>query len=124
MSDYRKLRVWLKAHETIVAVYRSTQRFPSVERYGLTLQIRRAAAIPSNLAEGSGRKSPGEFSRFVKISLGSASELEYQLLLARDLGYLAAEEHLQLAERVDHVKRMLGSLIESVAARSPKPMQR
>jgi four helix bundle protein len=119
MSDYRRLKVWARAHRLVLEVYGATQRFPAIERGGLMQQMRRAAsAVPTNLAEGSGRKSRKELSRYAKISLGSASELEYQLLLARDLGYLDASCHDALAESTDEVKRMLGALIRTLDSRT------
>jgi len=89
MQDYRKLKVWQKAHELALAVYEASARFPREEVYALTSQIRRAAAsVPSNIVEGCGRGSNAELMRFLYIALGSANEVEYQLLLARDLGFL------------------------------------
>lgn len=93
MSDFKQLAVWQKAHEATLEVYKITRSFPSDERFGLTSQIRRAAvSIGSNLAEGRGRKSDADFARFVRIALGSAYELQYQLLVARDIGYIAGHE--------------------------------
>lgn len=112
MGDYRSLRVWEEAHAVTLEVYRVTRSFPRAELYGLSSQMRRAAvSIPTNLAEGSGRGGSKDFARFVRISLGSASELEYQLLLARDLGYLDAGSCSPLMNRVDHIKRMLARLM-------------
>jgi four helix bundle protein len=86
MRDYRDLQVWTKAHRLALACYKGTQCFPFEERFGLTSQIRRAAAsIPANLAEGCGRRSDGEMARYVQIAMGSGAELSYHLLLARDL---------------------------------------
>ena len=87
MQDFRNLSVWRLAHELTLAAYRETSRFPSSEQFGLTSQMRRSAAsIATNIAEGCGRGSDADFGRFLQIALGSASELEYQLLLAADLG--------------------------------------
>ena len=117
MGDYRELRVWREAHELTLAVYRVSAAFPSAELYGLTSQLRRAAAsVPANLAEGTGRRSDREMVRFSKIALGSANELEYHLLLARDLGLLQPAVHLRLAKRVQSVKSMLARLIETLRA--------
>jgi four helix bundle protein len=83
MQDFRDLRVWVLAHEVTLAVYRITAAFPREELFGLTSQIRRSAAsIPANLAEGCGRNGNAEFARFCSIAMGSASELDYHLLLA------------------------------------------
>ena len=111
MQDFRELKVWQKAHETVLAVYRATADFPADERYGLTSQVRRSAAsVAANLAEGRCRPSDRDFGRFVGIALGSASETEYYLLLARDLGLFDEAHYVQLAEQIQEVKRMLSSL--------------
>jgi four helix bundle protein len=111
MKDFRGLKVWEKAHALALTVYKASAAFPSLERFGMTAQIRRAAAsIPANLAEGCGRQSDRELGRYVAIAMGSASELEYHLLLSRDLGYLSAVMHDELAARVVEVKRMLTGL--------------
>ena len=115
MQDFKKLRVWQAAHELVLAVYQATEVFDAVEQYGLTSQIRRAAvSIPSNVAAGCGREGNGELHRFLHIAMGSASELEYQLLLARDLHYLEAETYAALVESLLSVKRMLNALIQKV----------
>ncbi len=88
MRDFRKLEVYQDSMQMVIAVYRITKDFPVIEKYGLTQQIQRAAvSIPSNIAEGASRDSSKEFSRFIQIALGSAFELETQLLLAEELGY-------------------------------------
>ena len=111
MQDFRELKVWQKAHEAVLAVYRATAEFPPDERFGLTSQVRRSAAsVAANLAEGRCRPSDRDFGRFVGIALGSASETEYYLLLARDLGFLAEAQYAQLTDQVQEVKRMLSSL--------------
>ena len=98
-----------------LAVYRHTQHFPTEERYGLTNQIRRAViSIPSNIAEGCGRSSDADFGRFLQIAFGSASELQYQLLLARDLGYLPESIYPTLNAQVIEVKKMLTALITAI----------
>lgn len=84
MKDFKKLIVWKKAHEMTLNIYRTTKSFPKDEVYGLTSQLRRAASsIPANIAEGCGRNSDAELARFLQIAAGSASEVEYHLLLAR-----------------------------------------
>ena len=115
MRDFRDLKVWGKAHELALGVYRATSGFPRDELYGLTSQIRRCAvSIPSNIAEGCGRRSNPDLARFLQIAMGSASELDYQLLLARDLGYLDPAVHARLSEETASVKKMLSSLINKV----------
>ncbi|MBM3123183.1 MAG: four helix bundle protein [Chloroflexi bacterium] len=118
MKDFRKLKVWDRSHRLAIAVYGATTRFPRSEVFGLTSQMRRAAvSIPSNLAEGCGRRTDAELSRFSDIALGSASELEYQILLARDLGYLD-EASAGLGSEVVEVKRMLGGFIRQLGRAS------
>ena len=112
MQDFRELKVWVKGYDLTLAVYKKTVRFPREELYGLTSQIRRASAsIPANIAEGCGRGSSPELRRFLEIAMGSASELEYRLLLARDLGYFLPTDYAQLYQSTCEVKRMLASFI-------------
>lgn len=109
--------VWEKAHQLTLAIYQHTESFPSEEQYGLTSQIRRAgSSVAANLAEGCGRGSDADFARFVQNAIGSASELDYHLLLARDLGYLSAEVYDTCKEQVDRVLRMLHGLLKRLRA--------
>lgn len=113
MKDFKDLKVWVKAHEVTLAIYESTRNFPRQEIYGLTSQMRRAAAsIPANIAEGCGRRSDAELHRFLQIARGSASELEYHLLLARDLNFMSDVEFRRMESRVEEVQRMLTSLVQ------------
>lgn len=115
MRDFHKLQVWEKSHCLALEVYRATRNFPKAETFGLTNQLRRAVvSIPSNIAEGSGRDGNTEFRRFLEIASGSASEVEYQLLLSRDLGYLDAESYKSLNAQVIEIKMMLFSFKEYV----------
>ncbi|MBG8553582.1 four helix bundle protein [Hymenobacter guriensis] len=108
MFDFRKLIVWQEGHQLTLAVYQATRPFPKEELFGLTSQMRRSAAsIPHNIAEGCGRNSYAELARFVTISMGSASELETQLLLAKDLLYLSAPEAEVLTQHCSRLRRML-----------------
>ena len=92
MKDFRELRVWGKAHEMALGCYRLTAEFPRTELFGLTSQIRRCgSSIPANIAEGCGRLGNTELHRFLQIACGSASELEYHFLLAKDLGYIQTQ---------------------------------
>ena len=117
MRDFRELKVWEKAHLLTLQVYGSTKNFPSDERFGLTLQLRRAAAsVPMNIAEGCGRESERELARFMSIADGSASEVEYQLLLAGNLKYIQDETYRELNQQVNEVKRMLNSFIRKLTA--------
>lgn len=113
MGDYKRLAVWQKAHRLTLDIYRSTSDFPHTEQYGLTGQIRRASAsVPANIAEGSGRGGDLELARFLRIAVGSASELEYHLLLAHDLGYMGNNSYAQIDQQVAEVLRMLTGLIQ------------
>jgi four helix bundle protein len=117
MKDFRSLLVWQKAHSLTLASYRATRTFPKLETYGMISQIRRSAAsVAANLAEGCGRRGNGEFHRFLNIAAGSASELEYHFLLARDLGFLQDDVYRQLNTAAVEVKRMLGALMSKVDA--------
>ncbi len=115
MQDFKKLRVWEKSHQLTLAVYKATLRFPKDEFYGLRSQIRRASSsMPANVAEGCGRGGKSELPRFLQVAMGSASELEYHLLLAHDLGFLNSKEYGQLERDVVEVKRMLAALIQTI----------
>lgn len=116
MQDYRQLRVWQRSHQVVLDVYAATKRFPRDEIFQLTSQIRRSAySVPSNIAEGCGRGTDADFGRFLSIASGSASELDYQLLLARDLTYLDPAAHETLSTGLGEARRMLGALIQTVA---------
>ena len=115
MQNFKTLKVWGKGHELTLAVYKATVRFPKDELYGLTSQIRRAcASIPANIAEGCGRGGKTELGRYLQIAAGSASELEYHLLLAHDLGLLLDAEYKPLENRAVELKRMLSSFIDKL----------
>jgi four helix bundle protein len=115
MADLKQLKVWQKAHQVTLDIYRTTQQFPRSETYGLCAQMRRCAvSIGSNIAEGRGRDGDGDFSRFIQIASGSAAELEYQILLAKDLGYLDDSEYAKLNSNLAEVGRMLISLRGSI----------
>lgn len=111
MQDFRQLKVWGRAHELVLKVYDSTNTFPSEERYGLTSQLRRASSsIPTNIAEGCGRSSDADFARFLSIAIGSASEVEYLLILSHDLNFVPQTSYEALTAHVTEVRRMLISL--------------
>ena len=115
MKDFRSLLVWRKAHELTLAVYKATKQFPNDERFGLTSQMRRSSAsIPTNIAEGCGRGSNPEFQRFLQIAFGSASELDYQLILAMDLAFVTRPDYEDLYSKLIEIRRMLASLIRKV----------
>ena len=130
MGDFRKLEVWQVAHKVVCEIYRETANFPKTEVYGLTAQLRRSAAsVPANIAEGCGRRGDAEFSRFVRISLGSATELEYHLLLAHDVGFLSAAPYERLSAQAHRIQGMLAGLNRTLkkprvkpTAHSPQPI--
>jgi four helix bundle protein len=117
MKDFRDLVVWQKAHRLTLSAYKLTATFPKEERYGLTSQIRRCAvSIAANIAEGCGKRGNAEFQRFLNIASGSASELEYEFMLARDLGFVTGTDYAEVEQQVTEVKRMLAGLVNKVAA--------
>ena len=113
--SYRELLVWQKAKALAVQVYRGTESFPRTEIYGLTSQLRRAAvSVASNIAEGQGRLTCGEFVHFLGQARGSLLELETQLDIALDLAYLNAKQHRLFADEIYQVLGLLNRLIESL----------
>jgi four helix bundle protein len=130
MSDYTKLKVWEAAHQFTIDIYNITKKFPTNEQYGLTSQIRRSSSsIPTNIVEGTGQLENGNLIRFLGIAKGSAFESEYQLLLAKDLGYINEEEYNTLTSKVKSIIHMLIALINSLKnpqpeTRNPKPATR
>jgi four helix bundle protein len=119
MQYFKKLTVWQKSHSLAVAAYQATAAFPKYELYGLTSQIRRACvSIPANIAEGCGREGNAELARFLQIALGSATELEYHILLVRELKMLNNQDYEQLDREVGEVRRMLISLIQKLRGKS------
>lgn len=110
---HKDLDVWKLSMELVVDIYRLTKSFPKSEVYGLTSQIRRAAvSITSNIAEGAARKNTKEFIQFLYISLGSIAEIDTQLIINQRLGY--AEVNGELADRIEHVRKMLINLIRKL----------
>ena len=110
---HKDLDVWKLSVDLVVDIYRLTESFPKNELYGLTSQIRRAAvSIPSNIAEGAARKNTKEFIQFLYISLGSIAEIDTQLIISQRLGY--AEINGELADRIEHVRKMLINLIRKL----------
>jgi four helix bundle protein len=115
MKDFRDLQVWHRAHALTLAIYRFTATFPPEERYGLTTQLRRSSSsVAANMAEGCGRNGDPERARFCSIAMGSASELEYHLLLARDLNLLNEPDYIGLSGQTTEVKRMLTGLQQTL----------
>jgi four helix bundle protein len=114
VGSYEQLRTWQAAHQLVLEVYRATHQWPPAERYGLTVQARRAAvSIPANLAEGVAKLGRREFRRFLDIALGSLSELRYLLQLARDLQYLNQSDAARLEPHVNQTGRMLWKLYQA-----------
>jgi four helix bundle protein len=120
MGDYRQLLVWRRAHAFTLNVYQSTRSFPPAEQFGLTSQLRRAAiSIVSNIAEGSGRRADRDHARFLSIARGSTCEVECQLLLSRDVGYLNEDAWESLDGECRGIGRMLTGLILALRGRGP-----
>lgn len=117
MRDFKQLKVWQNAHRLVLDIYSQSKVFPDDERFSLTAHLRKSAtSVASNIAEGCGRQGGRELARFLSIAAGSASETEYQLLLARDLGYLPPKAHDHLAVQVSEVRRMLQSFMHKLTA--------
>ncbi|MFC6860610.1 four helix bundle protein [Zunongwangia atlantica] len=115
MIDYRKYTVWQKSHQLVLEIYSLTAYFPESEKFNLVSQIKRAAvSIPTNIAEGCGRETQKELVRFLFISSGSAHELEYLLLLSKDLKYINQEKYEAASAKIIEIKKMLASLIRKI----------
>ena len=121
MQDFRNLKIWRKSHELTLEVYRLTKRFPYEERFGLTRQLRKSAvSIPSNIAEGSSRRTDSDFRHFLFMALGSLSELEYQLILSKDLSYLTEVEFSELKGRIVEIRRMAWPFVGRLSEKSTR----
>ena len=109
MFDFHNIAFWQRSHNLTLEIYKITQKqFPKEEMYGLTSQIRRAASsIPTNIAEGCGRKSQTELVQFLNIASGSASEVEYELLLAKDINYITIEQYNLMTKEIREIRSML-----------------
>ena len=117
MKDFRDLKVWARAHQITLAIYRATREFPREETYGMVSQLRRcSASVAANIAEGCGRVVNPEFGRFLGMAMGSASELEYFLLLSRDLDFISKAKYESMARNVCEMQRMLNGLMAKVQA--------
>ena len=122
LKNYKELKVWEKAYKLCLDIYTVTKRFPKEEIYGLTSQIRRSAvSIPSNIAEGYGRKTTSEYVRFLYIAYGSVCELETQTMISGDLGYMKKEKLQELREELGDVERMLKAMIKSLENKHLNP---
>jgi four helix bundle protein len=122
LNNYKELKVWQKSYQLCLKVYDITKTFPKHEGFGLTSQMRRAVvSIPSNIAEGYGRKTTPDYLRSLYIAYGSTCELETQILLSGDLGYLNKEVMPELQRDISEVERMLKALIKSLEKRPLNP---
>jgi four helix bundle protein len=122
LKNYRELKVWQRSYQLCLEIYKITKRFPNEERYGLTSQTRRAAvSVPSNTAEGYGRKTTPEYIRFLYIAYGSNCEMETQILLSGDLGYIETGKLEILQQGIGEVERMLKGLIKSLERKALIP---
>lgn len=110
MKDFKKQEIWRRSHQLTLEIYRATQQFPKEEIYGLTSQIRRAmSSIPTNIAEGCGRRTNAELANFLNIASGSASELEYEILLAKEIGYITQEQYEVWTKEIEEIRSMLAA---------------
>ena len=110
MRDFKELAVWQRSHQLTLELYRVTQSFPREETFAQISQIRRAASsIPTNIAEGCGRQTISEFLNFLNIASGSASEVEYEVLLAKDLGYITDEQCVYYTKEIRSIRSMLSA---------------
>ena len=115
MKNFRDLQIWSRSHGLTLVIYRLTQSFPKTEIYGLVSQMRRSSSsIPTNIAEGCGRNTEKDFARFLDNAMGSASELEYQLILAYDLQYIPQDTYEKTNAELVEIKRMLNAFIQKL----------
>lgn len=119
MRNFKELMIWERSHKLTLLIYNLTRTFPKEEIYGLASQIRRSSAsIPTNIAEGCGRKSDLDFKRFLDYAFGSASELEYQLILSRDLYYCSEEEFNELSSELEEIKKTISSFSKNIQVKT------
>ena len=111
MQDFQSLEIWKKSHSLVLSIYKITENdFPKNELFALTSQIRRSAAsIPTNIAEGCGRQTNKDFAHFIQMAIGSSSEVEYQLILAKDLKYINEETWKSLSKNITEIRKMMHS---------------
>jgi four helix bundle protein len=108
MRDFKKLDIWKRSHQLTLAIYKITKQYPKEELFGLTSQMRRSSSsIPTNIAEGCGRGTNTQLKHFLEISIGSNSELEYQLILSKDLEYISEDIFNHYSEETIQVRRMI-----------------
>ena len=115
MSTHKDLKVWKESVELVTSIYEKTKTYPDDEKFGLTSQIRRCSvSIPSNIAEGAARNTQKDFTRFLHMSLGSAAELQTQLLISKNLGYMNSDIYEELILKTETMSKMLSGLIKSI----------
>ncbi|WP_271784343.1 four helix bundle protein [Aquimarina algiphila] len=115
MRDFKELKVWKKSHELCLLIYDVTKQFPNEEKFGIVSQIRRASvSVPTNISEGCGHDSNNEFKRYLRIASGSISEVEYLLILSKDLNYISNEQWSNLSDEVISIKKMLFNLVKAI----------
>ena len=122
LKSYKELKVWQKSYQLCLEVYKITAEFPIEEKYGLTSQIRRAVvSVPSNIAEGYGRKTTTDYIKYLYIAYGSLCELETQILLSRDLDLIESSNAKVIIDEIHGVERMLKALIKSLENKHLNP---
>lgn len=115
MVNYKNYKVWQRSHDLVLKIYRATEQFPKSEQFGLVSQINRACiSIPTNIAEGCGRETQKELVRFLYISSGSAHELDYLILVSKELGFIDSKKAEEFLIEIDEIKKMLASLIKTI----------
>jgi len=115
MQDYKELIVWQRSHEFVIAIYKTLTNFPKDETFNLVSQLKRAStSIPTNIAEGAGRFTQKDFANYLQVALGSSHEVEYLVLLSKDLGFLSVEHYNNHSQHINEIKAMLISLIKKV----------
>ena len=119
MASYKELKVWRKGIHLVKDIYKATAAFPKEELFGLVDQLRRASiSIPSNIAEGNGRHSRGEYIRYLHIARGSCYEMETQVIISKELGFLDEAQYQSLSTQIDEVGRMLNAMIQKLSSTS------
>ena len=122
LKNYKELKVWQRSYAVCIRLYQTTAKFPVEERYGLTSQIRRSAvSIPSNIAEGYGRRTTADYIRFLYIAYGSLCELETQIMLSSDLNYVTDGNIEDILMDISELERMLKALIRSLEEKTSTP---
>lgn len=115
MKDFKNIEIWKRSHQLTLEIYRAAQQFPKEEMWGLTSQLRRAvASIPTNIAEGCGRRTNAELANFLNIASGSASEVEYEILLAKEVGYISTEQYESWTREISELRSMLAAYMKKL----------